>query len=71
MSTTYTLLNGFTMAIGFVLSIIALILLMTGAEGGLLLITGILVILVGLQGWQYIQLLVRVDELSEKLDSMK
>jgi len=71
MSTGYTLLNGFTVAGGFVLSIIALMLLIVKQSGSLLLIIAMLLILLGLQGWQYISTLVHLEEIAQELEEIK
>ena len=71
MSTAYTLLNGFTVAFGFILALIALILLLAENTGAILLVISLLIMLLGLQGWQYIQTLVRLDEISEELREIK
>jgi len=67
MSTGYTFLNGFTVAAGFILALIALMLIITGGSGDLLLIIGLLIILLGLQGWQYIQTIVRLDDMAKEI----
>ena len=71
MSTSYTLLNGFIVSFGFILGVISLMLLITQQSGEILLAISLLIILIGLQGWQYIQTIVRMDEMVNEMDEIK
>ena len=71
MSTSYTLLNGFIVSFGFILGVISLMLLITQQSGEILLVISLLIILIGLQGWQYIQTIVRMDEMVNEMDEIK
>ena len=46
-------------------------LLITQQSGEILLAISLLIILIGLQGWQYIQTIVRMDEMVNEMDEIK
>lgn len=71
MITGYTLLNGFAIAFGFVLSLIALLLIIIGRPSSLLLIIALLILLLGLQGWQYISTLVHIEEVKGEIQELR